>query len=124
MVDHAWVALRPRRLAVRAGSRRTAWRRREKLNVQTAHSRPRHEDAGRNPEQTYCAGSPSPKERERTATSGAAQILGRVNRCRSFADLEVQLRRRYVAGLPGMGDDLAALDGVAALDHDFTGVRI
>ena len=39
----------------------------------------------------------------------AAEILGRIDRRRAFADLEVQLRRGHVAGLAGVRDHLAAL---------------
>src|ERR1039457_4828751 len=41
-----------------------------------------------------------------------AEILVRIDRGRTLADLEMQLRRGHVAGLPGMRDHLPALDGV------------
>ena len=50
--------------------------------------------------------------------------LRRIDRRRALADLEVQLRRRHVAGLPGLRDHLPALDGVAALDQDLAGMGV
>jgi len=55
---------------------------------------------------------------------GAAEIFHRIDRDRSFADLEMQLRRRNVAGLPCPRDHLSALDGVAALDQQCAGIGI
>src|SRR5882724_5056483 len=48
----------------------------------------------------------------------------RIDRRRALADLEMHLRRRDAAGLAGLGDDLAALHGVVALDHDLAGMRV
>src|SRR5262249_61794333 len=48
----------------------------------------------------------------------------RIERGGAFADLEMQLRRGDVAGLPGARDHLPALDLVAALDRQLLGVRI
>src|SRR5258706_16473352 len=50
--------------------------------------------------------------------------LKRVDRRRAFADLEMELRRSNLARLAGLGNDLAALDGVAALHQHFTGMGI
>src|SRR5258705_11240788 len=50
--------------------------------------------------------------------------LKRVDRRRAFADLEMQLRRSDLARLAGLGNDLAALNGVAALHQHFTRVGI
>src|ERR1700733_11681824 len=50
--------------------------------------------------------------------------LQRVDRRRAFADLEVQLRRSDLARLAGLGNDLAALDGVATLHQQFTRMGI
>ena len=63
--------------------------------------------------------------RGRAERLGTAEVLGRVDRCRTFPDLEMQLRRGYVAGLPRVRDHLPALDRVAALDHQLArmGVR-
>src|ERR1700738_4951639 len=59
-----------------------------------------------------------------TRRSRPVEELQRINRRRAFADLEVQLRRSHFAGLTGFGDGLAALDGVAALHQQFTGMGI
>ena len=53
-----------------------------------------------------------------------AEILRRIDRRGAFADFEVQLRRRDVAGLAGLGDHLAAFDGLAALDQNFAGIGV
>ena len=45
-------------------------------------------------------------------------------RGRALADLEMQLRRSHVAGLAGLRNRLAALHRVAALHHQFAGMRI
>src|SRR6478672_6623732 len=116
MVDDARLALGPRGLAVCTGPRRTAWCRAEVLTP-TAHSR-----VSGNPEQKYCAGSPL--TRERTATLGAAEVLGWIDRSRAFSNLEMQLRRRHIAGLSCVGNYLPALDRVPALDHQLARVRI
>src|ERR1700736_1570770 len=50
--------------------------------------------------------------------------LKRVNRHRSFADLEVELRRPHLARLTRFGNDLAALDGVTALHQQLTRMGI
>src|SRR4051812_11538773 len=59
-----------------------------------------------------------------TSASRPVEELQRVDRRRSLADLEMQLRRSDLAGLPGLGDDLAALDGLAALDQQLAGMGI
>src|SRR5258705_12587667 len=56
--------------------------------------------------------------------SRPVEELKRVNRRRAFADLEMQLRRSDLARLAGLRNDLAALDGVAALHQQFTGMCI
>src|SRR5262245_32878677 len=53
-----------------------------------------------------------------------AEIMRRVDRGRSLADLEVQLRRVDVAGLAGERDGLPALDLIAALDLDLAGMGV
>src|SRR5437588_10707884 len=61
------------------------------------------------------------------ATSGSSrpvQKLKRVNRGRSFADLEMELRRPHLARLARFGNHLAALDGVAALHQQLTRMGI
>src|SRR5450755_3232317 len=55
---------------------------------------------------------------------GGGEILRRIDRGRAFANFEMQLRRGHVAGLSGMRDHLAALDGVAALNHQLAGMRV
>src|SRR5450631_4250226 len=57
-------------------------------------------------------------------SSGSVEELKRVNRRRSLADLEVELRRPHLARLTRFGNDLAALDRVAALHHQFTRMGI
>ena len=57
-------------------------------------------------------------------TSEAGEIARGIDRRRTLAQLEVQLRRRDVAGLAGFGDDLAALDRIAALDVEFAIVGV
>src|SRR5512144_257216 len=86
MVDDAWLALRPRGVAIRAGSRRTPRRCAEELS--------------------------------------AAEELRRIDRGRTFPDLEMQLRRRDVAGLPGMRNRLSPPDRVAAFDEQLARMRI
>ena len=95
MGDDARLALRPRGVAIRAGSRRTA-RRRAKIRNGERQQPCRYRLAG---------------------LSGAAEELGWIDRGRAFADLEMQLRRRHVAGLSGVRNHLSALDCVAALDE-------
>src|ERR1700754_3569821 len=56
--------------------------------------------------------------------SRPVEELQRVDRRRALADLEVQLRRADLAGLARLGNDLAALDGFAALHHEFTRMGI
>src|SRR5450759_1056460 len=60
-----------------------------------------------------------PRERSRSV-----EELKRVNRRRSFADLEVELRRPYLARLTRFGNDLAALDRVPALHQKLTRMGI
>ncbi len=52
------------------------------------------------------------------------RYCSRIDRRRTLADLEVQLRRRHAAGLPRLGDHLTATDLVVALDHEFARMRI
>ena len=56
--------------------------------------------------------------------SRPVEELKRVNRRRSLADLEVELRRPHLARLTRFGNDLAALDRVAALHQQFTRMGI
>ncbi|KAH2823822.1 hypothetical protein KXV85_001430, partial [Aspergillus fumigatus] len=56
--------------------------------------------------------------------AGRLGELLRVNRRRSLADLEVQLRRAHLSRLTRLGNDLAALDGVPALHQQFTRMGI
>src|SRR4029453_18972689 len=72
------------------------------------------------------AGKPSRGRRARPGydPSRTVEELKRVNRGRSFADLEVELRRPHLARLTRLGNDLAALDRVAALHHQFTRMGI
>ena len=67
---------------------------------------------------------PAAAPAQSTFASRPVEILRGIDRRRALANLEVQLRRGHVAGLAGFGDHLAALDAVAALDHDFAGVGI
>src|SRR5471030_1578878 len=60
-----------------------------------------------------------PRERSRSV-----EELKRVNRRRSFADLEVELRRPHLARLTRFGNDLTALDGLAALHQQLTRMGI
>src|SRR5208283_1150686 len=62
--------------------------------------------------------------RDPAGPSEAGEIIGRVDRGRSLAQLEVELGRVDVAGVAGLGDHLAALDGVAALDVEFAVVGV
>src|SRR6185503_3834556 len=55
---------------------------------------------------------------------GAAEELRRIDRGRPFPDLEVQLRRRHVAGLTGMRNHLPPPDCVATLDEQLARMRI
>src|SRR4249920_4248730 len=55
---------------------------------------------------------------------GAGEELRRIDGGRPFPDLEVQLRRRHVAGLSGMRNHLPSLDCVAALDEQLLRMRI
>src|SRR5262249_1153354 len=48
----------------------------------------------------------------------------RVDRRRALADLEVQLRRGDIAGLPRLRDHLTALDRLVALPQNFAPVRV
>src|SRR3954469_21248322 len=56
--------------------------------------------------------------------SRTIEELKRVNRTGPFADLEVKLRRPHLPGLTRLGNDLAALDGITALHHQFTRMGI
>src|SRR5208282_5013169 len=58
------------------------------------------------------------------ARSEAGEIRGRIDRGRSLAQFEVELRRIDVAGVAGLGDHLPALDLIAALDVEFAVVAI
>ena len=51
--------------------------------------------------------------RRRAEELGAAEELRWIDRGRPFPDLEMQLRRSDLARLAGLGNDLAALNGVA-----------
>src|SRR6476620_1573861 len=62
--------------------------------------------------------------RRRAEKLGAAEELRRIDRSRSFPDLEVQLRGCHVAGLSGMCNHLSPLDRVAALDEQLARMRI
>src|SRR4026209_955231 len=62
--------------------------------------------------------------RRRAEKLGAAEELRRIDRGRSFPDLEVQLRRRHVAGLSGMRNHLPPPDCVAALDEQLARMRV
>src|SRR5213080_2025818 len=57
-------------------------------------------------------------------SSRPVEELKRVDRRRAFADLEMELWRSDLARLARLGNDLAALDGVAALHQHFTGMGI
>src|SRR5450759_190668 len=56
--------------------------------------------------------------------SGAVEELKRVDRRRTLADLEVELRRPDLTRLTRFGNNLAALDRVAALHQQFTRMGI
>src|SRR5262245_49384022 len=99
MVDNARIAIGSRGLAIRAGSRRTSWRGSEDLTFSRCF-------------------------RTRESSLRAAEILSRIDRCRSFSDLEVQLRRRHIACLARVRNHLPTLDGIASLDHDFARVSV
>src|SRR3977135_2305079 len=60
----------------------------------------------------------------RASRSRPVEELKRVNRRRSLADLEVELRRPHLARLTRLGNDLAALDRLAALHQQFTRMGI
>ena len=60
----------------------------------------------------------------RLLVSCTIQELKRINRARSLTDLEVELWRRHFAGLTRLGNDLAALDCIAALHQQFTEMGI
>src|ERR1700686_1984701 len=61
-----------------------------------------------------------------SASRGSRPVeeLKRVNRARSLADLEVELRRPHLTRLTRFGNDLAALDCIAALHQQFTRMGI
>src|SRR5579871_5402465 len=48
----------------------------------------------------------------------------RIDRRPAIADFKVELRRRDAAGLPGLGDHLAAFDGFATLDQQLAQMRV
>ena len=56
--------------------------------------------------------------------SEAGEIIRRIDGRLALAQFEMQLRRGDVAGLAGLGDHLAALDRVAALDVEFAVVGV
>src|SRR5262245_32200228 len=62
--------------------------------------------------------------RHRAKKLGAPEELRRIDRGRTFADLEVQLWRRYVAGLSGVRDHLPAFDRVPAFDEQLARMRV
>src|SRR4029079_6899048 len=62
--------------------------------------------------------------RRRAEKLGAAEELRRIDRGRPFPDLEVQLRRRHVAGLTRMRNHLPPPDCIAALDEQLARMRI
>jgi predicted AAA+ superfamily ATPase len=96
MGDDARRALRPRRLAIRAGSRRTARREDGKLNVASGN-------AMAYAPLRYCAGS-----------TGVEPL--RISKC-SCGDVTLPV-------WPDLRNHLTALDRIAALHQDFAGVRI
>ena len=55
--------------------------------------------------------------------SEAGEIVGRIDRGRSLAQFEMELRRVDIAGIAGLGDDLAALDRFPAFDLEFARCR-
>src|SRR5882724_7111354 len=127
MVDHAWRALRPRRLAVHTAIGGTAgceaggevsaiaWARERTAPLHHRSSYPaKADDDG----SRYCATAANQNR------SRSVEELKRVNRRRPFADLEVELRRPHLAGLTRLGNDLAALDRLAALHQQFTRMSI
>src|ERR1700686_5290638 len=65
-----------------------------------------------------------PHASQRCEPSCPIEELKRVNRRRTFADLEVELRRSDLTRLTRFGDDLAALDAIAALYQEFAGMGI
>src|SRR5579872_791755 len=52
------------------------------------------------------------------------EIVRWIDRRRTFAQFEVKLRRGHIAALAGLGDDLAALDGLAALHIELAVVGV
>src|SRR5580704_17834181 len=76
---------------------------------------------GRRPADRVRAASPGSSRRNWQAGLGygssSVEELKRIDRRRTLTDLEVKLRRARLARLSRLGDDLAALDGVAALDQ-------
>src|SRR5260221_10808812 len=112
MVDHARLAFGARRLAVHAGIGGTAGGKAEREVV--ADQRNQSAPA----ELTVIAA------KARRESSRPVQELKRVYRRRPLADLEMELRRTDLARLTGFGNDLAALDGIAALHQQFTGMGI
>src|SRR6202012_3318211 len=88
MGHDARITFRTRRLAIRPGSGRTAWR------------------------------------EARLAVAALVEERHRIDRRRALANLEVQLRSRDVSGLACLGDDLATLHDIVALDGDFARMGI
>src|SRR5258708_35420978 len=103
MGDHPRRPLRPRRVAVRAGS---GWAARPAADADRGVRRQEVEA-----EQQALPRFLTPD------TLRPVQELGRIERRRALADLEMQLRRVDIAGLSGARDHLPALDLVAALDQ-------
>src|SRR6266508_6133571 len=112
MGDDAWRALRPRRLAVCAGSRGTA--------RDPDDAKYRAEDAKKRAE---LALPPSVVGRLLWA-SAPSEKRRRIDRRRALANFKVQLRRRDVSGLPRARDDLTALDLIIALDQELAGMGV
>src|SRR5690349_14779398 len=112
MVDHPRLALGSRRLAVHAGAGRTA---RGAAGGEVVQRTTQIRSSPR-----ACGGSSTPRLPGQTSSRAmtvcgralrAVEELQRVNRRRSFADLEVKLRRAHLTRLTRFGNDLAALDG-------------
>src|SRR5262245_42845316 len=68
---------------------------------------------------------PAPRRRRLVGVSRRVRhVLGRVDRARAFAQLEMELRLIDLTGTPGLGDDLAAAHLIATLDQDFVIVGV
>src|SRR2546423_13786372 len=96
MGDHARLALRARRLAIRARPRGAA-RCPDRGTGRPALIRPWRSFKGRS---------------SRYPASAALEILHRVDRGRAFADFEMQLRAGDIAGRAGLAAHLTTLDGL------------